>query len=271
MALVSAGLYTIAADNPQWSLNGPVHQSSSAMPRGTFPHGVSFQLRTPRSMGIGSIVLNEFRRTDIEREPYGVVAQERAGNFARGRGALLHYCHMQQKAKYLIPSLPVHSRVDELNRVHSNARRHELQRTLALESLEMNEQRRRSRLHQAKTILQSKSLSKEVSQRLQASMSLPNLEEPCGEQTPVFELLNRRVDVNRIKRCRSEAFAMQKAQVVKQAVTVGPELKELVDDIARFEDDNLPGLNLVLETVVDWKNSNSISFGGGMSAQAVQC
>jgi len=230
---------------------------------------VSFQLQTPRAKAISGIVLGEFRRQQIEKTPYSVVAQERAGSFAKGRGALSNYCHMQQQAKYLIPSLPVHSRVDELNRLHSDARNRELHRTLTLESLENNEQRRRSRLHQAKTILQSKSLSREVSQRLQASMtcSLQNLEESCGEQTTVLQLLNRRVDINRMKKCRSE-LALQTLRAQEKQVAAwrgtGPELQELVDDIARFEDDNLHEVNIKLETVVDWKNSTQISFGQAM-------
>jgi hypothetical protein len=109
-------------------------------------------------------------------------------------------------------------------------------------------------------MLQSRELSKEVSQRLQASCSLPELGEPCGEQTGVLQLLNRRVDVNRLKKCRSQMAIQQKAEVVKQAVVETPELKELCEDIRRFEDDNLPDLNLVLETVVDWKNSTTISW-----------
>jgi len=228
------------------------------MPRGTFPEGkITFKLPTPRDRGIG-VQINEFRPP--EKHPFRVVAEERAGNFARGRGMCLHYRHMQQHAKYLVPSFPVSSRVDELNRVHANARYHDLQRTLTLESLELNEQRRQSRLRQAKTLLQTKSLSKEVSQKLQASCSLPDLNDPCGEQTPVLQLLNRRVDVNRLKKCRSQMAIQQKAEVVKQAVVETPELKELCEDIRRFEDDNLPDLNLVLETVVDWKNSTTISW-----------
>jgi len=231
------------------------------MPRGTFPLGkVSFQLQPPLNKGIGSIVLGEFRRQQIEKEPYKVVASERSGNFAKGRGAFSHYMHMQQRAKYLVPSLPAQSRMDELDRITDNAKRHELQRTLTLESLELNEQRRRSRLLQAKAILQSKSLSREVSQKLQASCSLPNLDEPCGEQTPVLQLLNRRVDINRIKKCRSELALQQKATGVRQGPVDTLEMKSLLEDIGRFEDDNLQDLNLVLETVVDWKNSTTISF-----------
>jgi len=106
---------------------------------------------------------------------------------------------MQQRSKYLVPSFPAQSRVDELNRVHADAKKLDLQRTLTLESLELNEQRRQSRLRQAKALLQTKSLSKEVSQKLQASCSLPELNDPCGEQTSVLQLLNRRVDVNRLR------------------------------------------------------------------------
>lgn len=259
----SAGHYTTAADPPQHSLNGPAQTSSSAMPRATFPLGkVSFQLQTPKDRGISGIVLNEFRPKQIERRPFVAVSAEREGNFARGPGPFMHYSHMQQRAKYLIPSLPGHSRVDELNRIHAKARTHELQRTMTLNSLELNEQRRQSRLYQAKAIMRNKSLSREVSQKLQASCSLPNLDEPIGDQTSVLQLLNRRVDINHLKKCRTQMAMQQKAEVVKQAVQETPELKELMADISRFEDDNLHDVNLVLETVVDWKNSTTISFGG---------
>lgn len=252
-----AGLYTRAADPPVSSVKG--HRSDpspSAMPRGTFPDNkMTFQLQAPRNMGVG-VQLGIFKQP--ERQPYRAVAAERAGNFARGRGAFMHYCHMQQSAKMLIPSLPTQSRVDELQRVHANAKNHELQRTLTLESLQQNERRRQSRLRQAKTLLQTKPLAREVSQKLQASCSLPNLEEPCGEHSQILQLLNRRVDVNRLKKCRSQLAQQQQAEVVKQAVVETPELKELVEDIKRFEGDHLP--DLVLETVVDWKNSTTISW-----------
>lgn len=227
------------------------------MPPGTMPRGITFRLQTPIDQGIG-VQINQFRAP--ERNPLRVVHEERAGSFARGRGACLHYRHMQQQAKHLVPSYPCHSRVDELSRVLVNARNEDLQRTLTLECLEQNEQRRRFRLRQAKTLLNTKALSKEVSQKLQASCSLPDLEEPCGEQTQVLQLLNRRVDYNRLKKCRSDMAMLQKQEVVKQAVVETPELKELVDDIRRFEETNLPDLNTVLETVVDWKNSSVISF-----------
>jgi hypothetical protein len=249
-----AGHYTMAADPgaPQ------LRSSASAMPRGTFhSNKVSFRLPTPRDKGIG-LQVGVFRQPEVN--PMIAVHEECAGNFARGRGACLHYRHMQQRAKYLVPSLPVHSRVDELNRVHSTARQLEMQRLMALESLELNEQRRRERLRQAKTILHDRSLRKEISQKLQASCSLPDLTDPCGEQTSLLQLLNRRVDYNRLKKCRSEMSMTQRAEVVKQAVVETPELKELIEDIRRFEDDNLAEENLVLETVVDWKNSSTISF-----------
>lgn len=171
----------------------------------------------------------------------------------------MHYCHMQQRAKYLVPSLPAHSRVDELDRIHSYAKNHEFQRTLTLDALEKNEMRRQHRLQQAKTILQSKALSREVGKKLQASCSLPELESPCGDQTGVLQLLNRRVDINRLKKCRSDLVLQQNAVTVKQAVVETPELKELLEDIQRFEEDHLPS-ELVLETVVDWKNSSQVSF-----------
>lgn len=254
-----AGVPYATADPPPAGPKGyRSDPSPSAMPRGTFPDGgLAFRLPTPLDKGIG-VQVNCFRPP--ETHPFRVVQDERAGNFARGRGACLHYRHMQQSAKYLVPSFPTQSRVDELNRIHSDARKHEMQRTLMLESLEENEKRRQFRLRQAKAMLRSKDISKEVSQKLQASMSLPDLNEPCGEQTPVLQLLNRRVDVNRIKKCRSQMALQQKAEVVKQAVVVTPELKELLDDIDRFEGDNLPELNMILETVVDWKNSTSISW-----------
>lgn len=125
------------------------------MTRGSFPDNkMTFRLQTPHNAGIG-VQIGVFKQP--EKHPYKALAAERGGNFARGRGAFQHYCHMQQNAKMLIPSLPTQSRVDELHRLHSNARNHELKRTMTLESLELNEQRRQSRLRQAK-----KSLADEV-------------------------------------------------------------------------------------------------------------
>jgi len=258
---MAAGHHTSAADPLPHTLKGYRSDPSiSAMPRGTFLDGkVSFRLQTPLDRGI-CVQVGIFRPP--ETHPFKVVADQCGGNFARGRGAFGHYCHMQQQAKYLVPSLPCQSRVDELNRMNFNARRHEFQRSMTLDSMEFNHQRKMSRLRDAKSLLQSKSLSKEIGQQLQLSCSLPDLNDPCGEQTGVFQLLNRRVDVNKIKKCRSQLLQQQKAVVVRKAVTETPELKELLDDIRRFEDDNLPELNMILESAVDWRNcSSTVSFG----------
>lgn len=255
-----AGHHTLAADPPTHSLKG--HRSdpsSSAMPATTFPNSrVTFQLQTPVDRGIAG--LGEFRQP--EKNLFKLVSQDRAGNFARGRGACLHYRHMQQSAKYLVPMLPTHSRTVDLDRVYDATKRHELQRSLTLESLEQNEKRRQARLHHARALLHTKSLKHEINQKLQASCSLPDLgEDPCGEQTPVLKLLNRRVDINRLKKCRRELAYESKREVVKQAIVQTPELTELMEDISRFEEDHLADLKIILETVVDWKNSSTISFG----------
>lgn len=248
-----AGYHTLAADPPNRQYVG------LAMPSGSMPIGkVTFRLPTPSDRGIG-VQIGQFRPP--EKNAYMVAAEERAGSFARGIGPCLHYRHMQQSSKYLIPSQPSMSRTEEGARVHAKAKSFEIQRAMTLESLEQNEQRRQTRLRQAKMLLQTRTFSKEIAQKLQASCSLPELgADPCGEQTPVLELLNRRVDVNRLKKCRREMAEQQNKQVVKQAVVQTPDLKELIDDISRFESDNLPDLNVVLETVVDWKNSTTISF-----------
>merc|ERR1712187_706329 len=102
-------------------------------------------------------------------------------------------------------------------------------------NLERNEQRRLTRLHHAKTLLYNPALSKDVGQVLQASCSLPALKRPCGEQTPAMKLLNRRVDVNRLKRCRSETLHKVKADATTLLNTQKLDLGDVVDDIQVFE------------------------------------
>jgi hypothetical protein len=179
---------------------------------------------------------------------------------------------MQQKAKMLIPTLPVHSRIDEMYRIWRNAEEHELQRTAAEEIINLRHESRRARLSQAKALLNDRSLRHEVSQKLQASCSLPDLSaEPCGEQTSVLQLLNRRVDVNRLKHCRLQAAQRPKMNAQKYSAAQAAEFDALLEDINRFENDNLPDVQLQLETIVDWHNSamdlSTETFSKGQGSQ----
>lgn len=246
-----AGLTTRAADIPVVQARPPLARSSS------FPDNrVAFRLQTPADRGIG-VRIGIFKQP--ESRPYKLVAEERAGNFAKARGAFSHYCHMQQKSKMLIPTLPTHSRIHDMNQIWNDAKEQDVHRTLALETLDRRELSRKARLCQAKALLQTKTLAREVNQKLQASCSLPDLNaEPCGEQTAILQLLNRRVDVNRLKKCRLEAAYQEKANTIKQAVVETPELKALLDDIDHFENCHFPDLQI--ETVVDWKESSMMSW-----------
>jgi hypothetical protein len=194
--------------------------------------------------------------------------KERAGNFAKGRGAFSHYCHMQQKSKMLIPELPTHSRIHDMNHIWSDAKQQDEYRTITLNTLDRRDLSRKARLSHAKSLLRTKSLAKEISQKLQASCSLPDLNaEPCGEQTAILELLNRRVDVNRLKKSRQEASQQVKAHTIKQAVIDTPELKALTADIDSFESNHFPDLQV--ETIMDWKENSMISFYSDTSQRTV--
>lgn len=258
-----AGHLSTSADplHPVYTLRRHASEpSASAMPNGHFPSGkLTFRLATPAQVGVG-VIANEFKQP--EPHAYNAMSAARNGHFARGHGGFNQYCHMQQKAKMLVPSLPMHSRVDELHRVSTYAKRFEAQRTATLESLHHNDQRRMARLRQAKTLLHTRSLSKDVNKKLQASCTLHDIEpEPCGELSPTMQLLNRRVDINRLKRCRTQLAQQQKHEDAKQAVVKVPELKEVVADIKRFESEHLP--DLLIETLVDWKGASAISWAPG--------
>lgn len=253
--VASAGLFTREADPPSTSLK--VHRSNVAPAaihtRGTFPDsgGLTFRLPTPLQIRVADL-------KEPEDPTYRTVARELGGNFARGRGGFSHYCHMQQQAKQLIPTLPMQSRVDELNRVKARTKLHELQRTIALENLERSEQRRLTRLQHAKTLLHNPALSKDVGQVLQASCSLPSLQRPCGDQTPAMKLLNRRVDVNRLKKCRSQILHKVKEDNTMLFKTKKSDLGAVVDEIRLFEATHIP--DALIETKVDWKSSTLTSW-----------
>lgn len=193
-----------------------------------------------------------------ERAPYDKMSAARAGHFARAPGGFDRYCHMQQKAKMIVPNLPVQSRVDELHRTSSYAKRFEAQRVATLQFLQQSDERRMARLHQAKTLLQTRSLSKDLSRKLQLSCSIAEMRpEPCGELSPTMQLLNRRVDINRLKQCRTQLEKEAQQELVKQANFKPSEMKAVVSDIEKFETQSLANADkhesLMIETLVDWR------------------
>mmetsp|Transcript_20815 Transcript_20815/g.39681 ORF Transcript_20815/g.39681 Transcript_20815/m.39681 type:complete len:269 (-) Transcript_20815:47-853(-) len=257
---VQAGRFTTSAD-PLHAVNTMQRHASepspSAMPGGHFPAGkVTFRLATPAQVGIG-IMAGEFRQP--EQPAYDRMAIARAGHFARGPGGFDRYCHMQQKARMIVPSLPMQSRVDELHRTSSYAKRFEAQRFATLQNLQQSDERRMARLRQAKTLLQTKSLSQDLSKKLQLSCSLAEIRpEPCGELSPTMQLLNRRVDINRLKHCRTQLAKEALQENAKQANFKPSEMKAVVSDIDKFETQSLANANkhesLMIDTLVDWKS-----------------
>jgi len=257
MAKYSAGCLTRAEDPHPASLKGfrsDPEVGAMAMNRGAFPAGMTFKLPSPRKVGVFSL-------GEPEVPSYQAVVAENGPNFARGRRAFNHYCHMQQKAKMLIPSLPVQSRVDECNRVQKHAREWEAYRQSTLDAIEQNEQRRLDRLKLNKSLLQTRSISRDVGRRLQASCSLPEIKNPCGapgQQTDALKLLNRRVDVNRLKKCRSELIQKQKSKATKLLNEKNMHLEEVMDDMRRFDEKHDP--SALIATLVDWKSTSFASW-----------
>lgn len=251
-----AGQLTFDADPSDTSTKG-FRSDPRPFPGGHFPAGnVTFRLQTPIQVGIG-VRVNEFHPP--EQPAYSKSSKERRGNFGHGRGHFDHYSHMQQKAKLLIPINPIQSRQD-VEQVWQRVRAQEAERAAMLSLLNVADRQRRHKLGETKALLRDPAMAKQVGRQFQASCSLPDLAQPYGAGFyPALRLLNRRVDVNRLKRCRSQ-LAMQKKQMHETVnLQKTSALQDVSQEIHSFEASQTG--HALLETVVDWRNATqTIAF-----------
>jgi len=246
-----AGCPTHVAD-PLWKAT-PSASVPRAMPSGNFPLGVSFRLPTPERVGIG-VRINEFKPP--EKESYHVAAERNGTNFSRGHRFFDHYSNMQQRANLLVPTLPRHSRVDELSRVWNEKLHHEAHRDATLALLDYNERRRLDRLRSTKGLLQQSASAHAIGRELQRSCSSTELvgAAPFGSRTSALELLNRRVDVNRIRKAeksRGSSLARRQRHVEEDKEV---RLEEVVDSISDFEAAHLPQQAEAMRTTSEWSS-----------------
>lgn len=206
---------------------------------------MTFRLPTPSRIGVG-LRVNEFRPP--EQESWSRSAALNGESFARGHHFFDHYSDMQQRAQLLVPALPVHSRVDELNRVWAQKLHHEVQREASLAALRHNESVRLERLQQTKGLLRSGIAGR----TLQQACSLPSLVPPAfGSATPAMELMNRRVDVNRLRRTQQTKARPTRDLVKARDQELGERLDEVIHDLCTFEHANLLEVE-AMRTTTDW-------------------
>jgi len=247
MAMKPAGCPTRLAD-PPWKAT-PSAFVPRPLPNGNFPGGVTFRLPTPENVGIG-VRINDFRPP--EKESYQRTAALNGQNFARGHNFFDHYSDMQQRAKFLVPTLPRHSRVDELKRVWEDELHHEAEREAHLAFLDFHEQQRLEKLRQTRGLLQHGPTARQVGRTLQQVCSLPVLTGPAfGSATPAMELMNRRVDVNRLRRMQKQRGPANEREQRARLEEREARLEEVVDGLSAFERAHLPEVDS-MRTTTDW-------------------
>lgn len=244
----AAGCPTQVAD-PPWKAS-PSACVPRTNPNGNFPSGVTFRLRTPEHVGIG-VRVNEFKAPEVES--YHIAAERRGQHFSRGHQYFDHYTNMQQRAQLLVPSLPRHSRVDDLGRLWAQRRHHESQREATLALMDFNERRRLERLRSTKSLLQHSDTASGVNRVLHKSLSAVELSQPFGGQTQALQLLNRRVDVNRLRRSRIQLGVQVAQQRHDEAQDKLDCMDQVFSDIADFEAANVPSQQLeAMRTTLEW-------------------
>mmetsp|Transcript_31425 Transcript_31425/g.56992 ORF Transcript_31425/g.56992 Transcript_31425/m.56992 type:complete len:261 (-) Transcript_31425:28-810(-) len=171
----------------------------------------------------------------------------------------LQYRHAQQQAHLLVPSLPQHSRIDELDRVWDRARAHEERRIAVLSLLDSAERRRMDGLRRARSLVQMPVMAQETERLLQASCTLPELKHPCGDYTAAAMLMNRRVDVNRARKSRSDVRKEQKKVLAVAEAEQAIDRESLSAEIASFESSTWPlSRDAAGETALDWTGTRPL-------------
>lgn len=220
-----------------------------------FPSGkCDLRLLTPVQVGIG-VQAGEFKAP--ERPVYERMSEARGGNFTRAYTGFTGYRHAQQQAKLIIPTFQTDSRIE--GQTFEQALYQSAQSTAALALMDMAERRRLSILRETRALVQRPDLAKAVTQKLQASCSSPELSRPFGDRSSHALLMNRRFDVNRMKKCRAQMAQKVQLQTTRKLSNNSSDLDTLSKAILSFEAEKMPcGSDAFIETSVDWKNSTQL-------------
>jgi len=169
------------------------------------------------------------------------------------------YRHEQQRMRLLVPSLPLQSRIDELDRVWDRARQHEERRVTVHALVDHAERRRLNGLRRTKSLVQQPELAQKTEKLLTASCSLPELDKPCGAYTTAAQLMNRRVDVNRLRRCRSDMAKKQTRQLAAVEAKKVESRNKMQEEIDSFEAMTWPlSRDAAGETALDWTGTRPL-------------
>lgn len=169
------------------------------------------------------------------------------------------YRHEQQRMRLLVPSLPLQSRIDELDRVWDRARQHEERRVAVHALVDHAERRRLNGLQRTKSLVQQPALAQKTEKLLTASCSLPELAKPVGAYTAAAQLMNRRVDVNRLRRCRTDLLKEQKRQLAAVEAEKAESRTKIHEEIDSFEAMTWPlSRDAAGETALDWTGTRPL-------------
>lgn len=247
----AAGCPTRIAD-PLWKAS-PSATLPRSIPNGNFPKGMSFRLGTPERVNIG-VRVNEFKPP--ETESWWIASKANSQNFSRGHRFFDHWNDQQQRAHLLVPMFPQQSRVSDLNRVWNRQRHHEARRDATLTLIDYNESRRLDRLRRTKSLLQCPDTAHHIEKVIQRSCSEPALTQPSVCQAPVLKLLNRRVDVNRMKHSRNQMTATMARECRQKNQDCAKQMSELFSAISGFEANHIPEDQLnAMRTTAEWTSS----------------
>lgn len=243
-----AGCPTAVAD-PLWK-SAPSASLPRAIPNGNFPEGVTFRLPTPRRVGIG-VNVNEFKPP--ETESWLRCAAQNQHNFSRGHRYFDHYSNMQQRAHLLVPTLPLHSRKDELQRVWGEVKKREAKHEAVMKAINLNNQRRKDRLLCTRSLLLHVDAAQQVGRTLRRAYSSPEALGPAfGIHTQAMELLNRRVDVNQFRKSEKRKGPAHATKLREIVETAEGAICAVVRDIADFEYTNLPDQLDAMRSTTEW-------------------
>lgn len=165
---------------------------------------------------------------------------------------LSQYQHAQHQMRFLVPALPVHSRIDDLDRVWQQEMQHEARRAAILTLVDYQERKRLAHLRETRAMV-GVPCARETNRLMQASCSLSELTRPFGDRTAAIQLLNRRVDVNRHRKIRAALHMEHQRSSAADASAKQAVVEDAYRHIAEFEDQRWPSTkDLAGHTAHDW-------------------
>eukprot|EP00928_Gymnodinium_smaydae_P045986 TRINITY_DN30601_c0_g1_i1.p1 TRINITY_DN30601_c0_g1~~TRINITY_DN30601_c0_g1_i1.p1 ORF type:complete len:463 (+),score=66.83 TRINITY_DN30601_c0_g1_i1:66-1454(+) len=148
----------------------------------------------------------------------------------------LRYIDMQQRARLLVPLYPVHSRLDDVERVRQEMVRVEDHRDAHGRLRELDDQLRAERTRKAWSLTRTPAVARQVAQHLkQSSMQPLASAHPLGADTAPAALLSRKVDFNSLRRERARTTKSLRQTRIDKLADVAARYDEFASDIENFE------------------------------------